>query len=150
MANKLTKAAEVGAWAKRCYLAGRAVMDDALRPHSLGSTQWYILHHLAEVGPTMQRELVQVLQIERASVSIIVASLVRKGLVQQTSDPVDQRQKKLRLTATGVKLWAELPDLRFIRDVAFGSFSEAELETTVQVLRTATARLQQRSKENKA
>jgi DNA-binding MarR family transcriptional regulator len=126
------------------------MMDDALRPHGLGATQWYILHQLAHAGPTMQRDLVGLLQIERATVSIVVTSLVRKGLVERSKDAVDQRQKELRLTTAGARLWDELPDLTFIRDIAFGGFSDADIETAVRVLEKATEQLQQRSKGNKA
>jgi DNA-binding MarR family transcriptional regulator len=146
MANKRTDPGLVGTWAKRCYHAGRAVMEDTLRPHGIGVTQWYVLHQLAEGGPTMQRDLVQLLQIERSTVSIIVANLVRKGLIEQISDAVDQRQKKLQLTAAGAALWDELPDLGFIREIAFSGFRNADVETAVRVLKTATERLQQRLK----
>jgi DNA-binding MarR family transcriptional regulator len=125
-------------------------MEDALRPYGLGGTQWYLLHQLAEVGPIMQRDLVRSLQVERATLSIIISALVRKGLVEQVQDAVDQRQKLLRLTPAGTSLWTELPDLGFIRDVAFGDFLDADIDTTVRVLRTATERLQQRLKGNKA
>jgi len=135
---------KVGAWAKRCFFAGRALMEEALRPHGLGATQWYILHRLAEVGPTMQRELAPLLQIERATVSIIVSALVRKGLVEQVSSDLDQRQKLLRLTPAGTRLWGELPDLSFIHDEAFSGFSAADIETTRRVLKAATERLHQR------
>lgn len=124
------------------------MMDDALRPHGIGATQWYILHQLARVGPTMQRDFVASLQIERATVSIVVTNLVRKGLVEQIPDAVDQRQKMLRLTAAGAALWKQLPDLTFIRDLAFSGFSKAEIETTVRLLKAATERLQQRSGED--
>ena len=77
------------------------MMDDTLRPHGLGSTQWNVLHQLAQAGPTMQRELARLLQVERATVSIVIGTLVRKGLVEQISDAVDQRQKLLRLTPAG-------------------------------------------------
>lgn len=148
MANKIdhSEHASVGGWAKRCYFAGRALMDDTLRPHGLGSTQWYVLHQLAQVGPTMQRELARFLQVERATVSIVIGTLVRKGLVEQVPDAVDQRQKLLRLTPAGSALWGELPDLSFIHDVAFSGFSEADLEITARVLKTATERLNQRLK----
>jgi len=148
MANKIDgpEHASVGGWAKQCYFAGRAMMDDALRPHGLGSTQWYVLHQLARVGPTMQRELARLLQVERATVSIVVGTLVRKGLVEQVPDAVDQRQKLLRLTAAGNGLWGELPDLGFIQDIAFAGFSEADLEITARVLKAATERLNQRLK----
>lgn len=81
-----------------------------LRPCDLGTTQWNVLYQLAHDGPTMQRDLVKALQVERATLSVIISVLVRKGLVEQTPDRVDQRQKWLRLTAAGSKLWKTLPD----------------------------------------
>jgi DNA-binding MarR family transcriptional regulator len=132
----------VGAWAKRLYLAARAVMDSVLRPYGLGSTQWYVLHQLANEGPTMQRDLVRMLQIERATLSGIVGTLVRKGLVDQTSDSADQRQRMLRITRSGRKLWKELPDpTKLILAVAFDGADPAELATARRVLKAATQRL---------
>jgi DNA-binding MarR family transcriptional regulator len=126
------------------------MMDDALRPHGIGATQWYVLHQLAQVGPTMQRDLVRLLEIERATLSTILATLVRKGLVEQVPDEVDQRQKLLRLTPAGTKLWGKLPDLNSIHDIAFGGFSEADIATTARVLKAATERLNQRMKAKKS
>lgn len=132
----------VGAWAKRCYFAGRALMDATLRPHDLGSTQWYVLWHLANSGPTVQRDLGRALELERATLSGIVATLVRKNLVEQTSDGQDQRQRLLKLTVAGDTLWRELPDLTFIHEAAFGGIDQADLATTIRVLQSATDRLQ--------
>ncbi len=141
--RKPTRQADaLGAWAKRCYFAGRAVMDATLRPYDLGSTQWYVLHRLANEGPTKQRDLVRILQIERATLSGIVATLLRKQLVEQTPDAGDQRQKLLRLTPTGDKLWRELPDLTFIRRAAFGDLDSSDIATAVRVLQAATERLE--------
>jgi len=132
----------VGAWAKRLYFAARAVMDSVLRPYELGSTQWYVLYQLANEGPTMQRDLASMLQIERATLSGIVATLVRKGLVDQTPDSEDQRQRMLRLTRSGKKLWKELPDPRdLILAVAFQGADPAELVIARRVLQAATQRL---------
>ncbi len=133
----------VGGWAKRCYFAGRAVMDVALRPYGLGSTQWYVLYHLAHEGPCRQSDLVRALHIERASMSGVVATLQRKGLLDQIQAPDDQRQKCLRLTAAGTKLWGELPDLLPIVTQAFDGIDEEDLATTVRVLRQATEQLEQ-------
>lgn len=132
----------VGAWAKRCYFAGRALMDATLRPYDLGSTQWYVLWHLANSGPTVQRDLGRALELERATLSGIVATLVRKNLVEQTSDGQDQRQRLLKLTVAGDTLWRELPDLTFIHEAAFGGIDQADLATTIRVLQSATDRLQ--------
>ncbi|MGF7146614.1 DNA-binding MarR family transcriptional regulator [Sphingomonas zeicaulis] len=119
-------------------------MEEALRPHGLGATQYYVLHHLATAGPTMQRDLALSLQIERATLSAIVTALVGKGLVGQEPDRVDQRQKILRLTAEGEGLRHELPDLGFIRDEAFADIPDADIAVAVRVLRTATERLHRR------
>lgn len=132
----------VGAWAKRCYFAGRAVMDSVLRPYDLGSVQWYVLYQLVGAGPAMQRDLVRRLEIERATMTGIVATLVRKGLVEQEPDRVDQRQKRVRITAAGAKLWGELPDLSFIRAAAFDGIDDADIAVAVRVLQTATERLE--------
>ncbi|AUG53454.1 MarR family winged helix-turn-helix transcriptional regulator [Thalassospira marina] len=131
----------LGAWTKRCYFAGRAAMEAMLRPFDLGSTQWYILHQLAHHGPTIQRDLGQLLQIERSTLTVIVGALVRKGLVEQVPDEADQRRKLLRLTPSGNALWDELPDLSIIATTAFGNINDAEKDAAVRVLRHATEQL---------
>ncbi len=113
-----------------------------LRPYDLGTTQWYVLYHLAHDGPTMQRDLVKALQVERATLSAIISVLVRKGLVEQVPDPVDQRQKLLRMTAAGATRWKRLPDLAVIHDIAFTGMDAADVAVAVRVLQTATERLE--------
>jgi DNA-binding MarR family transcriptional regulator len=142
----------VGSWAKRLYFASRALMDAVLRPYDLGSTQWYVLYQLANVGPTLQRDLVLQLKIERATLSSVVLTLVRKGLVEQIPDSKDQRQRMLRITASGKKLWKELPDpVALILSVAFDGVDQTELDTARRVLQAATERLNHRvSKGNKS
>jgi DNA-binding MarR family transcriptional regulator len=117
-------------------------MESVLRPYDLGSTQWYVLYQLANVGPTVQRDLGRMLQVERATLSGIVATLVRKGLVDQVHGSEDQRQRVLRITRAGMKLWEELPDpLALIRAIAFEGSDAAELAIAVRVLQAATQRL---------
>jgi DNA-binding MarR family transcriptional regulator len=132
----------VGAWAKSYYFAVRATMESILRPYGLGSTQYYVLYQLTNAGPTMQRDLGRMLQIERATLSGIVSTLLRKGLIDQMPGPEDQRQRVLRLTDAGMKLWEELPDpLAVIRAIAFEGSDAAELATAVRVLQAGTQRL---------
>jgi len=132
----------VGAWTKRCYFSGRALMDATLRPYDLGSTQWYVLWLLATHGPSVQRDVGRELGLERATLSGIISTLVRKKLVEQASSERDQRQRMLTLTAAGEALWRKLPDLSFIHEAAFGGIDPAELATTIRVLQSATERLQ--------
>jgi DNA-binding MarR family transcriptional regulator len=90
----------------------------------------------------MQRDLVKALQVERATLSAIIGVLVRKGLVEQVPDRVDQRQKLLRMTAAGARLWKELPDLAVIHDVAFKGMDDTAIANAIRVLQTATERLE--------
>lgn len=132
----------VGAWAKRYHLANRALIESVLRPYDLGSTQWYVLYQLANEGPTMQRDMGHTLHVERATLSGIVTTLVRKGLIDQIPDPVDQRQRLLRFTTAGTKLWNDLPDpIAIIQTVSLVDLDDAELETTIRVLQAATQRV---------
>ena len=132
----------VGAWAKRLYFASRVLMNGVLRSYGLGSTQWYVLHRLIKEGPTMQRDFVRLLQIERATLSGIVSTLVRKGLIKQLPDPEDQRQRMLHLTDTGKKLWKKLPDpIALSQSIAFNGVDRRDLATASRVLQAATERL---------
>lgn len=132
----------IGAWTKRCFFAAREVMEDTLRPYGLGATQFYVLHQLVNAGPTRQRELQRTLQVERATLSSVVGTLVRKQLVEQLPDTKDQRQKLLRITPKGEALWEDLPDLTRIHTLAFGGIDDADIDVAVRVLRTATERLE--------
>lgn len=132
-----------GAWAKKYHLASRAVIEAILRPYDLGSAQWYVLWHLANEGPKAQRDLLDILQVEKPTLSGVVSALVRKGFVEQTTHPKDQRQKLLKITPAGLKLWKGLPDpIALIRKIAFHGVAEEELVSVVRVLSAATQRLQ--------
>jgi DNA-binding MarR family transcriptional regulator len=140
--NDETEHEGVGAWAKRYYFTNREALESALRPFGLGSTQWYVLYQLANDGPTMQRDLGLILHLERATLSGVVATLVRKGLIDQVEGAGDRRQRMLKLTTGGSTLWAKLPDpIAEIRAIAFGPTSEADSVTAIRVLREATQRL---------
>jgi DNA-binding MarR family transcriptional regulator len=132
----------LGALAKRYYFASQAILESVLRPYDLGSTQWYVLYQLATEGPTMQRDLARMLQIDRATLSGVVAALVRKGHIDQLPTPDDQRQRILQLTESGSALWVSLPDpIALIRDVAFSDADTQAVDAARDVMRAATARL---------
>jgi DNA-binding MarR family transcriptional regulator len=132
----------VGAWAKKYYLTSRTLIESVLHDHDLGPTQWYVLYQLVNDGPTKQRDLGVLLRIERATLSGVVATLVRKGFVVQTPDVADQRQRILSITDAGRKLWDTLPDpVAQARDISFHGVEDRDLAITRNVLQAATQRL---------
>jgi DNA-binding MarR family transcriptional regulator len=132
----------VGAWAKKYHLTSRALIEAVLREHDLGPTQWYVLHRLVNVGPTLQRDLSRLFRVERATLSAVATTLVRKGLVTQEPDATDQRQRLLRVTDAGRALWDALPDpVALVQRISFDGADEADLAVTRRVLQQATERL---------
>ena len=99
----------VGEWSKNYYFAARTVIESILRNYGLGPTQWYVLYELINEGPTKQSDLSRMLKIERATLSNVVASLVRKNLIDKASYSKDQRQRVLIITDLGTKLWEGFP-----------------------------------------
>ncbi len=125
-------------------------MEFVLRPYDVGHTQWYVLHLLAVNGPTNQRDLTRLLEVERATLSTIISALVRKGLAEQAADATDQRQKVLHITTAGTDLWKAIPDpIQLITSVAFDGVDAADVATAHRVLSEATQRLIDYKKENK-
>lgn len=117
-------------------------MGAVLRPYDLGATQWYVLWHLVHEGSLAQRDLMKLLQVEKPTLSGVVSTLVRKGLVKQRIDPKDHRQKLLSITGAGLALWKTLPDpIDSMRKIAFEGIPEDDLATVVRVLSTGTERL---------
>jgi len=143
MADEHDQHDSVGAWAKTYHLTSRALIEAVLREHDLGPTQWYVLHRLVNVGPTLQRDLSRLLRVERATLSGVVATLVRKGLVDQHADAADQRQRRLSVTDAGRALWSQLPDpVALALDVSFAGADEADLAVARRVLQEGTGRLE--------
>jgi DNA-binding MarR family transcriptional regulator len=131
-----------GGWAKRFHLVNKAAMEAMLRPFDLGVTQWMVLLQLTENGPMVQGDIARALEVERATLSGVVSTLVRKGLVEQRTDAADQRRRLIALTQAGQALWAKLPDpVGDTLAIAFEGEDPDELATVGRVLSRAAQRL---------
>ena len=83
--------------------------DERLRPHGLRATQFSVLAALSLKGPTPVRELAELLDLERTTLTRSAALLQRKGWVAIASSP-DTRERRLELTTSGRRqLEAALP-----------------------------------------
>lgn len=51
-----------------------------------------VLYQVSVRGSTMQRELLRALEVERATVRVVVTTMVRKGLIERMGDKLDQRR----------------------------------------------------------
>jgi DNA-binding MarR family transcriptional regulator len=70
-------------------------------PTGLSLTKISMLGHLVRRGPMTPSELAAADRLQPQSVTRVLAELVRDGLAQRFADPVDARQRRLRITTAG-------------------------------------------------
>ncbi|MCE5190579.1 MAG: MarR family transcriptional regulator [Actinomycetia bacterium] len=95
---------------KRLYLLISQRIDDELRPHGLGRSQWQILSRLARAGTLTQKDLQHALQVESATLTGIVDTLAAKGWLQRLESAEDKRVKVLEFTPAGRERVKAIPD----------------------------------------
>ena len=69
--------------------------------HPLSLSQAFALHAVASDALLSQRDLAQLLQVDKSTVSRLAADLERDGLIERVRDPDHHRQYQLRLTDLG-------------------------------------------------
>lgn len=133
----------LGHWVKRFYLASTREVDAALRPYDLGRTQWYILFHVDEAGELPQKALQAILGVESATLTPLVAALVRKGWLKQVPSLEDRRTKNVALTASGKTHFRAVPNPIFqARKKAFAGLDATDLEHARRVIEQAVRNLE--------
>lgn len=87
----------------RTMRLAQVALDRRLASHGVSFSQCVVLIHLYEAKPSPlnQGMLAQDLNLERSSMSTLVDSLERAGLVKRVADPNDGRRWMLALTARG-------------------------------------------------
>ncbi|KJY83985.1 hypothetical protein TW81_06580 [Vibrio galatheae] len=133
----------LGHWIKRFYLLTTQAMESELTKYGLGRTQWYILYHIAEVGTLAQRELQTILNVESATLTPLVAALVKKGWVIQYPSVSDRRSKVLELTKEGVSHFSSIPNpIINIRSKAMAGLDTVQIENARKVIEQAVKNLE--------
>jgi len=95
---------------KRLYLLISQHIDDALKAHGLGRSQWQVLFRVRRAGTLAQRDLQQALQVEPATLTGIVDVLVAKGWLERSESAADKRCRVLSLSPEGSALLDTVPD----------------------------------------
>lgn len=75
-------------------------------PEGLTLSQFGVLEALLHRGPLSQRDVGQKLLTSKGNVSVVVAHLEERGLVERCLDPQDRRKKRISLTSAGRTLIA--------------------------------------------
>lgn len=76
-------------------------VNEALRPLGVEARHVGVLALLADSGPLSQRELIDMLSVDKSSMVHIVDDLERRGLAQRRSAPRDRRAYAVSVTDAG-------------------------------------------------
>ncbi len=111
------------------------------RPYGLTAAQYNVLNVLAASADGLsQRELGDILVVDRSNVTGLLDRLEKAGLVKRTDHPSDRRVYRVSLTAAGRKLWAKVQPLyaKVAAQVTAG-VGEKQLRDTLTVLKSLQA-----------
>lgn len=95
------------------------------RPHGLTAPQYNVLNILADESAgrgLSQRELGDILVVDRSNVTGLIDRMEKCGWVRRADDPADRRIYRVVLTAKGRKLWEKVAPLyqRVVEQVTAG------------------------------
>jgi DNA-binding MarR family transcriptional regulator len=83
---------------------------DCICCHDVSVTQCYALETLVEHGPLRLGALAERLFLDKSTTSRVVATLVKKGYVEQHAEPSDRRATALSATRRGRALCARIAE----------------------------------------
>lgn len=110
------------------------------RPHGLTASQFNVLNLLGlakdEAGYS-QRELADLLVVDRSNVTGLVDRMETAGWVRRADDPADRRVYRVRLTAAGRKLWGKVaPGYADVVRQVTARLDERRMRDALEVLAT--------------
>ncbi|BAB51649.1 MarR family winged helix-turn-helix transcriptional regulator [Mesorhizobium japonicum] len=118
-------------------------LQQRIRPLGLAPAQFMTLLALWDEDGLTQRELVQRLNVEQATIANTLIRMERDGLIERRLHPEDGRSQSIHLTAKAVGL--REPATRAARaqnEVALTGFSEDERLVFLDLMRRAIASMQ--------
>jgi len=83
---------------------------DRICCHDISVTQCYALETLVEHAPMRLSGLAERLFLDKSTTSRVVATLVKKGYVEQRADAADGRATALHVTPSGRRLYKRITD----------------------------------------
>jgi MarR family transcriptional regulator, organic hydroperoxide resistance regulator len=128
---------------RHAHRAFVATLADRLLPHGVSVAEWAVLRRLwLEEGFT-QVDLADRMRVRKASLTSVLASLERKGLLRRIRRGEDRRKYHLFLTKRGRELKEELLPIGIaINRTAVAGIGLADVELAVHLLEKVIANLE--------
>jgi DNA-binding MarR family transcriptional regulator len=117
-------------------------LADAIRPLGLAPAQFMVLLELWREDGVTQKDLVQRLDVEQATMASTLARMERDRLIERRPAPLDARARTIHLTALARSLEdAAVGKARQINQQALAGFSDEERERMLDGMASIIAAL---------
>lgn len=129
---------------KRLYLLMNRHIEEILKQYGLARSQFQVLYFTNRAKSLTQKDLLTNMQIEPATLTVIIDGLVKKGLLERTENAKDKRSKYLRLTSEGEKLRKKIPSLHeIVEDRMFVGIAENKKKEGITIIEQIIKNLEQ-------
>lgn len=91
---------QIGYLLRKAYQRNSTIFGE-LVPGPLTTTQFSVMHRLAEEGPLSQNRLGRSVAMDAATTKGVVDRLISRGLLRRERDPDDRRRHLVHLTEAG-------------------------------------------------
>jgi DNA-binding MarR family transcriptional regulator len=120
---------------KRLYLLMNRHIEEILKQYGLARSQFQVLYFTNKVKSLTQKDLQTLMQIEPATLTVIVDGLAKKGLLERTENANDKRSKFLKLTSEGERLRKKIPSLHeIIENKMFAGITENKKKEGIKLM----------------
>ena len=120
---------------KRLYLLMNRHIEEILKQYGLARSQFQVLYFTNKAKSLTQKDLLSRMQIEPATLTVIIDGLVKKGLLERTENAKDKRSKYLKLTNEGESLRKKIPSLHeIVEDRMFAGIAESKKKEGITII----------------
>ncbi len=130
--------------ARAAHVVERAITD-ALKPLDMKPAHLDMMMNIHRHPGMSQQELAEKLIVGRSNVTMLLPSLIDRGLVQRTGDAKDRRIQRLELTANGTALLMQALEVYAqIIETAMSASTSDECDATGRQMERMIAALQKK------
>jgi DNA-binding MarR family transcriptional regulator len=94
---------------REIYIQAKSELKDNVKKTGLSGSQLWIMQQIYNFNGISNSELAKNLTLHISTCSILVNKLIKKGLVEKTRSPTDERRIVLTITSKGKQLMAKAP-----------------------------------------
>jgi DNA-binding MarR family transcriptional regulator len=133
---------QTGFLIQRLHSHSRRMLNEALRPLGIEARHLGVLAALANQGPLIQRQLINLLEIDKSSLVYVLDDLQDERLVERRSVPYDRRAFAVHITQNGrERLKAAIQTAQRVNETLFGWLDPKDREQFHRTLSQLVDRL---------